>query len=111
MEQRDTVFIIWHRSNIELATCPNLSIKLGDFGMSLCGFNCGGAPLASERLAAAWRLYIEACIDAFGVERSMFESNFLVDGSTCSYRMLWNAFKRITSGFGRRLELALPSCR
>ena len=28
----------------------------------------------------------------------MFESNFPVDKGTCSYQVLWNAFKRITSG-------------
>jgi len=25
----------------------------------------------------------------------MFESNYPVDGFTCSYRMLWNALKRV----------------
>ena len=28
----------------------------------------------------------------------MFESNFPVDKATCSYTVLWNAFKRMTSG-------------
>jgi predicted TIM-barrel fold metal-dependent hydrolase len=28
----------------------------------------------------------------------MFESNFPVDGVSCSYAALWNAFKRITQG-------------
>ena len=28
----------------------------------------------------------------------MFESNFPVDKETCSYRNLWNAFKRLASG-------------
>ena len=28
----------------------------------------------------------------------MFESNFPVDAATCSYRTLWNAFKRIAAG-------------
>jgi predicted TIM-barrel fold metal-dependent hydrolase len=29
----------------------------------------------------------------------MFESNFPVDRVSCSYLVLWNAFKRIASGF------------
>jgi predicted TIM-barrel fold metal-dependent hydrolase len=28
----------------------------------------------------------------------MFESNFPVEKSHCSYAVLWNAFKRITAG-------------
>jgi predicted TIM-barrel fold metal-dependent hydrolase len=27
----------------------------------------------------------------------MFESNFPVDGASCSYAVLWNAFKRIAA--------------
>jgi predicted TIM-barrel fold metal-dependent hydrolase len=41
---------------------------------------------------------METCLEAFGVERAMFESNFPVDRPTCSYRVLWNAFKRIAAG-------------
>ena len=33
----------------------------------------------SEELAAAWRPYVEPCIEAFGPERCMFESNFPPD--------------------------------
>ena len=35
----------------------------------------------------------------FGVDRCMFESNFPVDMVTCSYTVLWNAFKRLTSKY------------
>ena len=38
-------------------------------------------------------------IDKFGVDRCMFESNFPVDKVSCSYVVLWNSFKRLTSGF------------
>ena len=42
-------------------------------------------PPTSRELAQAWRPYIETCIDAFGAERGMFESNFPVDKrSTCA---------------------------
>lgn len=96
--KRAEVFETWRQSIRELATCPNVSIKLGGLGMSICGFDHGGMPLSSEVLADAWRPYIETAIEAFGVERSMFESNYPVDGFTCSYRMLWNALKRIAGG-------------
>ena len=36
-------------------------------------------PPSSQDLEKAWRPYIEACIEAFGPQRAMFESNFPVD--------------------------------
>ena len=34
-------------------------------------------------------------IECFGTDRCMFESNFPVDRMSVSYRVLWNAFKKI----------------
>ena len=56
------------------------------------------AGLGSQDLAAMWRPYIETCIEAFGAERAMFESNYPVDRWGASYPVLWNAFKRLTLG-------------
>ena len=97
--KRDEVFVTWSRQIHELATCPNVHIKLGGLGMRMFGFihHLGELPPSSEELAAAWRPYIETCIAAFGPERAMFESNFPVDKGSCSYRVLWNAFKRIAA--------------
>jgi predicted TIM-barrel fold metal-dependent hydrolase len=44
-------------------------------------------------LAEAWRPYFEVCLDVFGPARCMFESNFPVDRTGCSYTSLWNAFQ------------------
>jgi predicted TIM-barrel fold metal-dependent hydrolase len=55
-------------------------------------------PPASEELAAAWRPYVETCIELFGADRCMMESNFPVDKQSCGYGVLWNALKRITQG-------------
>ena len=38
-------------------------------------------------------------IDCFGPERCMFESNFPVDKRSISYRVLFNALKKIAAGF------------
>ena len=38
------------------------------------------------------------CIEQFGPDRCLFESNFPVDKVSVSYHVLWNAFKRIASG-------------
>jgi len=107
--KRDEVFVAWSRQLHELATCPNVSIKLGGLGMRMFGFthHLGELPPSSEELAAAWRPYIETCIAAFGPERAMFESNFPVDKGSCSYRVLWNAFKRIAGGCSAAERAAL----
>ena len=98
--KRDEVFAQWRDGIQKVASCPNVSVKLGGLGMRLFGFDVhsGAEPPSSTQLAAAWGPYIETCIEAFGAERAMFESNFPVDKGSCSYSALWNAFKRIASG-------------
>jgi L-fuconolactonase len=66
-------------------------------------------PPSSQDLEKAWRPYIETCIAAFGPQRSMFESNFPVDKGTCSYQVVWNAFKRISTGHSADEKAALFS--
>lgn len=97
--KRDAVFADWNASMQSLARCPNVFVKLGGLGMRLFGFDFASRPRppSSQELAASWRPYIDACIEAFGAERCMFESNFPVDKGTCSYAVIWNAFKRITA--------------
>jgi len=60
-------------------------------------------------LADDWRPYVESCIEAFGAERCMFESNYPVDAATASYPVIWNAFKRIASGASPSEKAALFS--
>jgi len=97
--RRDEVFAEWRSAIVELARCPNVLVKLGGLGMRLFGFDVHRGPLppTSLQLTAVWRPYIETCIEAFGVSRAMFESNFPVDKGSCSYQALWNAFKRIAA--------------
>ena len=37
----------------------------------------------------------------------MFESNFPVDKNSCSYAILWNAFKRLSAGYSADERKAL----
>ena len=85
----------------ELATCENVSVKLGGLTMSMSGFGWHKreVPANSKELAEVMGPYYRACTGHFGVERCMFESNFPVDRTACSYTVLWNAFKRLSSGF------------
>ena len=98
--QRDEVFAGWSRDVRALANCPNVWVKLGGLGMATCGFGFHKREVkpGSVELAEAWRPYLETCIEAFGPERGMFESNFPVDGVSCTYPVLWNALKRVASG-------------
>ncbi len=108
--KRDEVFAEWRTQIHKLAQFPNVYIKLGGLGMpSLSGFEMGQQPSApsSEQLAAAWRPTLEACIEAFGPDRSMFESNFPVDKGMCSYANLWNAFKRVAAPYSQDEKAAM----
>jgi predicted TIM-barrel fold metal-dependent hydrolase len=109
--RRDEVFAEWKRSIGEVARCPNVHVKLGGLGMRLFGFDvhAGELPPSSEQLATLWRPYIETCIEAFGPERAMFESNFPVDKGSGSYQLFWNAFKRIAAGCSAAEKTALFS--
>jgi len=109
--RRQEMLAGWKRDIAQLAKCPNVNVKLGGIGMTSFGFDFHERemPSSSEDLAAAWRQYIEPCIEAFGVNRCMFESNFPVDKHSCGYTELWNAFKRITSGASAAEKRALYS--
>jgi len=60
-----------------------------------------------ERLAAHWRPYVATCIDLFGADRCLFESNFPVEKMGIGYGALWNAFKRIAAGASAEEKRAL----
>jgi len=109
--KRDEVFAEWKRSIADLARCPNVHVKLGGLGMRLFGFDVhtGELPPSSEQLATLWRPYIDTCIEAFGPERAIFESNFPVDKGSGSYHVFWNAFKRIAAGCSAADKTALFS--
>jgi L-fuconolactonase len=95
--RRGEVLSAWRAALQTLATCPNVSLKLGGIGMSVFGMDWHTRPdgATSEELAAAWGDEIRWCIEQFGVDRCMFESNFPVDKASCTYVVLWNAFKRM----------------
>lgn len=107
----EEVFATWKARMIDLATCPNVSVKLGGMTMRLAAFDYGTlpAPLPSVEIAAYWRPYMETCIELFGAERCMFESNYPVEKMGISWVTLWNAFKHIAAGASEAEKLALFS--
>jgi predicted TIM-barrel fold metal-dependent hydrolase len=109
--RRDEIFVGWKASIKDIAKCPNVAVKLGGLAMRLLGydFHERAMPPSSEDAAAAWRPYIETCIEAFGPNRAMFESNFPPDKGQCSYQVIFNAFKRIAAPCSEAEKTALFS--
>jgi predicted TIM-barrel fold metal-dependent hydrolase len=102
-------FAAWRDGLRRLAACPNVSLKLGGQAMPVRGwtFHEQVLPPSSGELAKAWRPIMETCIETFGVDRCMFESNFPVDKGLCGYGPIWNAFKRITAACSADEKAAL----
>ena len=95
----DDVFKQWEAAIRRVSERENVYIKLGALPIRMPYYKGDRSlPPGSEEVAAAWRPWMETCIDAFGPERSMFESNFPVQKRWCSYQVCWNAFKRIAAG-------------
>ena len=107
--KRDEVFQEWRRGIGEVASCPNVAVKLGGLGIEPCGFNwhSQAPPPTSASLAEVIKPYYYWCIEQFGVDRCMFLSNFPSDNISYSYALSWNAFKRITGDFSQEERAAL----
>jgi len=75
--------------------------------MSGFGWHKRDAPPGSIELAEAMGPYYRTCIEYFGAERCMFESNFPIDRTACSYTIQWNAFKRLTQAYSPTERSAL----
>jgi predicted TIM-barrel fold metal-dependent hydrolase len=109
--KREERFDTWRKNVQTLAKCPNVVVKVGGLPMPFAGWRARMAEPqpSSETLAAQWKPYVETCIQAFGAERCMFESNFPVDHFGTDYLTLWNAFKRLAAGYSATEKTALFS--
>jgi predicted TIM-barrel fold metal-dependent hydrolase len=90
--KREEVFQQWKSGIAELSTCPNVVAKLGGLGLPVCGFGWSErtTPPNSIELAEAMAPYYHWCIEQFGVDRCMFESNFPVDKVSYSYNVCYH---------------------
>lgn len=95
------LFADWKIKMSRLSRLPNVSVKLGGLGMHRSGLDFGtpARSIGSLALAELIRPWIETCLDLFGPDRCMFEGNFPVDRTAYSYRVMWNAFKRIARDY------------
>jgi len=103
------VLATWRSGIAAVAACPNVYIKLGGLGMPRTGFDwhIRSKPIGSEELAASMAPLLTYCIEQFGPNRCMFESNFPVDKVSFSYNVMYNAFKRLSKGYSAAERAAM----
>ena len=110
--KREEAFAAWKKSIGEVAAAsPNTYVKVGGLGMKLSGFTFFNdeMPPSSQDMEKAGGPTSRSASRLSGRRRSMFESNFPVDKGMCSYPVMWNAFKRIASGYSAAEKTALFS--
>lgn len=79
---------IWKTGMQELSRYNNVVVKLSGFGMFQ--HNWSGDTIES---------YIDYIVDAFGIDRCMFASNFPVDGLFKSYSEMMQAYLKLAAKF------------
>lgn len=97
----DEVRAFWRQHLPGLAACPNVVLKIGALIRPLSGerWDKREVKASSEEIAAAWGDEIRFAVDTFGPSRCLFESNFPVDKACFGYVEVWNAFKRLSTGY------------
>ena len=105
----DEIIPIWRDGVTALAACPNVTMKLGGLGMPRFGFgwHTRETPIGSEELAEAMKPWMRHCIEQFGPDRCMFESNFPPDKVSFSYNIMYNAFKLLSKAYSATERAAL----
>lgn len=98
----DSAMSNWRASMTDLATCDNITVKVGGIGMDGyygLGWVDQPVPPDSDAVVAAWQDRVHFCIDTFGPGRCMFESNFPVDRQALTYPVLWNALQKMAARY------------
>ena len=97
----EEVLATWRSGVSAVAACPNVIMKLGGMGMPWLGFDwhTRNTPAGSVEVADGMGPFLTYCIEQFGPERCMFESNFPPDKVSFSYNVMYNAFKRLSGGY------------
>ncbi len=107
--RNDEVMPAWRDGIAKLAECPNVVMKLGGVGQPRYGFDwhLRDRPIGSEELAEAMAPLMNYCIEQFGPDRCLFESNFPPDKVSYSYNVMYNAFKRMTAAYSASERAAM----
>lgn len=87
-QRTDEYLVSWRAGMAKMAEAPNTACKISGLGM------------ADQRWTVdSLRPWVLGCIDAFGVERCMFATNWPVDRLFSSYPDLINAYREIVADF------------
>jgi predicted TIM-barrel fold metal-dependent hydrolase len=107
--RHDEIFAAWKDDVAEIADNGNVVAKLGGLAMPDNGFgwHLAERPPTSDEVVAAHGRWYRHMLECFGAERCMFESNFPVDRWSLSYRVLYNAFKKMVADLGDGEQEAL----
>ena len=97
-ERTDEYFQDWRSGMRALAEAENVVCKISGLGM--CDW---------DWTVDSIRPWVMECIDAFGVERCMFATNWPVDKLFSDYEKVIDAYTEIISGFSRDEQIALFS--
>jgi len=89
-ERTDAAFQEWRDGMSKLAVNPNIAVKISGLGMT-----------EHKWTIDSIRPYVLSTIEAFGVDRCMFASNFPVDKLLSDYDRLYNAFREIVRDLPR----------
>lgn len=88
----------WRDALRQLAAVPSIVIKISGLGMGDHAWTVD-----------SWRPWVLACIEAFGVERAFFGTNWPVDRIYSSYGDVLDAYAEIVSNFSEAEQRALFS--
>lgn len=101
----------WKEDIAAVAENSNVFAKIGGLAMPDNGFgwDTRDTPATSDEVVEAHAPYYHHMIDCFGADRCMFESNFPVDRLSLSYRVYWNAMKKIAADYSELEQQAMFS--
>ena len=107
--KRDEVFADWQKGIAAVAQRENVVVKLGGFGNLINGHDRHQRPIPPTSLDVAETItpWLTYCIEQFGPDRCMFESNFPVDRASYAYTTAWNAFKLVARDFSESEKAAM----
>ena len=99
----------WRDGITAVAECSNVHVKLGGMGMRIMGFDWEkrSIPVGSDEMSESIAPFMHYCIEKFGPDRAMFESNFPVDKMSFSYNVMYNAFKKLSKEYSQTERAAM----
>lgn len=94
----DEYFSNWKRSLAELASAPNVTVKISGLAMTDPRFT-----------AESLRRWVDACVEAFGPDRCVLGSNWPVDRLYSSYDVIMDLYRDYIAGLSESEQAKILS--